>query len=429
MKHILNKHFDVIIVGTGPGGATVARELTKNKKKVLMIEWGDSIPIKGSSLQLAKLFSIPGRGILFTPDMLAIVRGITVGGSSVFYYATATNPPLNMLNSHGICIAEEIDEIRQEIPIAPLSDELMGPMAKRIMDSAKALGYEWNKLPKFIHQDKCKPNCGKCTLGCPYGAKWNARLLVEEAVQNGSDLLTGAKVSKVLISNNKAVGVAFNHKGKEYKAYAPKVVVSAGGIGSPTILRASGIKEAGYDFFFDPVICVMGSVRDIRGGKEVPMAAGYQFLEDGYTMTDLALPPALYSLFTCQVMRFDRLFSHAQTLQIMVKAKDSLGGRLTDSGKVRKKLTGADRKKLLHGYERAKKILKHAGAKHIYKSWYIAAHPGGTVKINHLLDTNLETEYENLYVCDCSVIPEEWGFPPTFTLLCMAKRLSKHLLL
>ena len=30
------KHYDYIIVGTGPGGATVARELAKTKKAVVM---------------------------------------------------------------------------------------------------------------------------------------------------------------------------------------------------------------------------------------------------------------------------------------------------------------------------------------------------------------------------------------------------------
>ena len=141
----------------------------------------------------------------------------------------------------------------------------------------------------------------------------------------------------------------------------------------------------------------------------------------------MTLPNTLYMAFTAEVFRMHKLFSHAHTLQIMIKAKDSLGGRLTDRGGVRKNLAQSDKRKLLHGYERAKGILKHAGAKGIYKSWYIAAHPGGTVKINELIDSNLMTEYDNLYVCDCSVIPEAWGLPPTLTLIGLGKRLAKHL--
>ena len=63
----------------------------------------------------------------------------------------------------------------------------------------------------------------------------------------------------------------------------------------------------------------------------------------------------------------------------------------------------------LKGYERAKAILENAGAKDVYKSWYLAANPGATVKVGDLVDANLETELQNLYACDCSVIPEAWG--------------------
>jgi choline dehydrogenase-like flavoprotein len=49
------------------------------------------------------------------------------------------------------------------------------------------------------------------------------------------------------------------------------------------------------------------------------------------------------------------------------------------------------------------------------------------VKVGDLLDSDLKTEYDNLYVCDCSVIPEAWGLPPTLTIIGLGKRLAKHL--
>ena len=45
-----------------------------------------------------------------------------------------------------------------------------------------------------------------------------------------------------------------------------------------------------------------------------------------------------------------------------------------------------------------------------------------------MVDSNLRTEYNNLYVCDCSVIPEPWGLPPTSTIIALGKRLAKYLL-
>ena len=109
------------------------------------------------------------------------------------------------------------------------------------------------------------------------------------------------------------------------------------------------------------------------------------------------------------------------------KRNDKLGGCLTDQGGIRKRLSEIDKVKLFKGYARAREILAHAGARHIHRSWYLAAHPGGTVKINDLVDSDLQTTIENLYVCDCSVVPAAWGLPPSFTLIALGKRLAKHL--
>jgi choline dehydrogenase-like flavoprotein len=74
-----------------------------------------------------------------------------------------------------------------------------------------------------------------------------------------------ARVTRVIVENGNAVGVEYRRKGEIQRVYADTVVLSAGGIGSPLILRASGIKDAGYDFFFDPLITVMGAVDDVVG--------------------------------------------------------------------------------------------------------------------------------------------------------------------
>ncbi|MCP4751338.1 MAG: GMC family oxidoreductase, partial [Proteobacteria bacterium] len=202
------KEYDAIVVGSGPGGATVAKELTQHGKKVLILEWGNNAPLKGTLLQAARMIGIPGRNLLFTnrKKKEVLMRGTTTGGSSVFYCGTAFDPPYEMLESHGVDIRNEIEELKNEIPIAPLSDELMGPMGLKMMASAQDLGYDWQKINKFIFQDKCKPDCWRCAYGCPYDAKWTARNFVEEAVKNGATLVNGAKVKSVLIEGNKAVG-------------------------------------------------------------------------------------------------------------------------------------------------------------------------------------------------------------------------------
>ncbi|MBU2488016.1 MAG: GMC family oxidoreductase N-terminal domain-containing protein [Proteobacteria bacterium] len=419
--------YDAIVAGSGPGGATVARELSRRGMKVLILEWGGGEPLTGSLKQAATMVGVPGQSLLFTAQGLSMARGITVGGSSVIYCGTAFEPPHEMLASYGMDIRKEVAEVRAELPIGPLSDGLMGPQQTRIMESAQDLGYAWNKIDKYLYQDKCLGGCDRCFLGCPHRAKWTARNWVEEACENGATLITRARVKRVILENGKAVGVTYSQWGREHKALAPLTIISAGGIGTPVILRNTGLKRAGYDFFFDPLITVFGAADDLSGRGEVPMAAGVHLPGDGYMMTDMTVHHSLYEAFSAQVGRVDRLFAHKRTMAIMIKAKDSLGGHLTDSGGVRKNLAKSDAKKLAHGYERARKILANAGAKNIYKSWYIAAHPGGTAKVNELVDKNLKTEIDNLYVCDCSVIPEAWGLPPTLTLLGLGKRLAAHL--
>ena len=422
------KEKDVIVVGSGPGGATVAKELSQRNKKVLILEWGDNTPLTGSFWQGIRTLLLPGRSMLFTRQMLGLVRGITTGGSTIHYYATSFPVPFEMLKSYGIDISDEVKELREELPVAPLKDEMVGPMSERLMNSAQDLGYNWKKLNKFMYQDKWKPEYKFGHYGDPHRVKWSARMYVEEAVANGAKLINGAKVKRLLFEGNKATGVEFTKGLKKYEAFAPKVIISAGGIGTPVILRASGIKRAGYNFFFDPLIGVRGTIKDIDvPTSEIPMTAGVHIEDEGYMMTDMAHPFVTTAMFAVGVFRFHKMFSRRNTLQIMVKAKDELGGKLTDNGGVLKILDKNEKQKLRRGYERAKEILKNAGAKGIFKTQYLAAHPGGTVKVGDLVDSNLMTKYDNLFVCDCSVIPEAWGIPPTTTIIGFGKRLAKYL--
>ena len=419
--------YDAIVAGTGPGGATTARELARRGKKALMLEWGPGDPIRGSALQAAARLGRPGQSLLMTYNALALVRGVIVGGSSIFYYETAFDPPQDLLAKYGIDIREEVAEAKAELPIAPLEDRLLGPTARRLMNAGQALGLAWEKLPKYIYQEKCRPDCWRCNYGCPFEAKWTARNFVEEATALGSDLIDRARVTRVLLEGRRAIGVEYERRGQVKSVFAPQVIVAAGGIGTPVILRASGLDGAGRDFFFDPLIAVMGEVNQNLGGREIPMSAGLHMKDDGFMITDMTVPKLLYQAFTAGALRPDRLDVHNRTLTVMIKAEDALGGRLTKSGGVRKKLSPDDYDKLHRGYRLAKRVLKRAGAKNIFKSWYLASHPGGTAKINDIVDPNLQTEYEGLSVCDCSVIPESWGRPPTLTLISLGKRLAKRL--
>ncbi len=428
MPNADERQYDVIVVGTGPGGGTVAKELSQQGKSVLILEWGPNLKLKGSLSQYVRHGASPPHALLLTNEGLGIVRGILTGGSSIFYYGTCFEAPANLLKSHGVDITAEMEETRNELPIGPLKDDMMTPMASRIMQSAQELGYDWQKLDKFMYQDRWQPGMKFGYYGDPHDVKWSSKMYVEQAVSNGATLLNHAKVDKVITEDGTATGVEYANKGKRHKAFATRIVISAGGIGSPVILRNSGIEEAGYDFFFDPLVTACGTVTDIRAAEEIPMSAGIHMREEGYVMTDMAVPPVLDALFSMSVLRVHKIFSQSRMLRIMIKIRDDLAGSITGNERVKKSLTEEDKKKLRSGYARAKEILQNAGARDVFKTWTLAAHPGGSVKIGHILDSNLKVnQYDGLYVCDCSVIPEPWGLPPMFSLICLGKRLAKHL--
>ena len=427
MTEALSPSYDAIIVGSGPGGATVARQLARRGWRVLVLEQGSAAPLAGTLKQVASIAAVPGKGMFIGRDASLLVQGVAAGGSSTINFATAANPPLAMFAAHGIDLVPALNQLRAELPIGPLPDALVGPMAARIMQAARSLGIDWQKLDKMIRPSTCRSGCWRCAYGCPFGAKWSARDFLDDAGRHGAQLFDRARVERVLFEDGRASGVEFERGGQLQVASAPVVVLAGGGVGSPRLLHASGLRGRTSSFFSDPVIAVMGSVGDIDGGAEVPMAAGVRFDALGITLADMTLPKPMYQGFTAQAGRFDRLFAHRRTLSIMVKIRDEIGGAVGPRW-AGKPLQAPDRQKLDQGVGMARDILAAAGATHVFESRHFAAHPGGSVRIGDGVDSDLQAVgAANLFVCDASVIPQAWGLPPTLTLLCLGTRLGEHL--
>ena len=418
--------FDAIVVGTGPGGASVARELARAGRRVLILEQGGAAPLTGTLKQMAAMAAVPGRAAFIHRDASLLVGGATLGGSSALNFATAAPPPRALFEAFGIDLAPALAALRAELPMAPLPDSLVGPLATRIAQAARAIGLDWRKLDKMIRPALCRSGCWRCAYGCPFGAKWSAREFVDEAVRHGAQLQAHSRVTRVLLQDGRAAGVEVMHERRPQTVQAPLVVLAGGGVGSPRILHASGLAPRHAPFFSDPVVAVMGTVDDVDGGAEVPMAAGMHDAQAGVALADLTLPRPMYQAFAAQVGRVDRLFAHRRTLSIMVKIRDDIGGRIGPRW-ADKRLTDADRARLRQGEEMARAILAQAGAHHVFRSWHFAAHPGGSVRIGAGVDADLQTSARGLFVCDASVIPGPWGLPPTLSLLCLGKRLGHYI--
>ncbi|MGE0300843.1 FAD-dependent oxidoreductase [Pseudonocardia sp.] len=415
--------YDCVVVGSGPGGATVARELARGGARVLVVERGSADPPSGRAGQMLRELFVPRRSAHLTGSVL-VLGAATLGGSSMYFFGTAWEPPHDVLAPHGLDLRADADALRTELGPAPLPRELLGPRARIVADAAGSIGLEWAALPKFVDQDRLRRD----GLGAYRAARWTAREFVADAVAAGARVATGATVRRVLVSGGTATGVEVAAGSRRVQVRADLVVLAAGGLGSPMLLRTAGIAEAGRDFFYDPVLAVTGSVAGLDAGPEPPMLGAVDRLCDGYLLTDLCRPRWLHNAFTVAAGRPDRVFAYRSSVTVMVKARDLLSGRLTARGGVAKPLIGPDRAVLARGAAQAREILRAAGARAVHQAGYVAVHPGGTAKVGDVVDTDLRTSVPGLYVCDASVIPVAWGMPPTFTVMALGRRLGRHLL-
>lgn len=430
----MEKKKDVIVVGSGAGGATVARELAMHGKSVSILEWGKDNPPNGhfgaSPFSFFGGMKYKSKAFLKTASepYMKIIRCITLGGGTLAYGGVAWDPPYDLFRKYGINLEKEVEEIKKEIIIKPLEDHQMGPAAKLIRKSALELGIEWHKIDRFF----CSPEKFKQTsylFGDKTGARWDARKWVMDAVNKGATLYCGTFCEEILIDKGKAVGVVASKNGREIKLMADDIVVAAGGIGSPEILGKSNIKEAGTGLFVEPYVVAIGYLEHNLSGVEVTRQAGVFLKENGVAMGDSSLSLQPYIKLLSNNHKMNKLLKWKQALSILVEIDDELGGRIDAEEKIVKPLSEKDMQKLTEGKEFARKILENAGAKDIWFTEISGVHPGGTCKIGKVVDANLQTSINNLYVCDASVIPESMAIPPVLTILALGKRLAKYLIL
>jgi choline dehydrogenase-like flavoprotein len=425
---------DVIVVGSGPGGATVSRQLARDGKRVLLLERGiDHRPRPYFGTYLGALIYSDRMSLLFTREGLNIIRPLMVGGATTMFCGCAAPPPAWLKGRYGVDIDTEVSETFEELSIAPLPPELRGEASTRVAHAAQALGYEWEPQLKFVSPARAETfDCGaKCMLGCRCGAKWTAAEYVDEAVAFGAELLTSARVDAVLRDNGRVAGVKGQLGRKPFTAHAGTVVLAAGGIGTPRILQTSGFREAGVGMAMDATVMVYGFVEDRGTGNDPPMTWSWENQTDGYMLSTLTDPWLLYPLinslkgpkYPLSWPRWNNI------LGVMIKLRDEVSGGVYPDGTISKPLTVNDRVRLGLAEQVCRRILTETGAEpeSIYMTPLRGTHPSGTVRIGIMLDENLQSEVQGLYVCDASVFPEALGRPTVLTIIGLAKRLAKHL--
>jgi choline dehydrogenase-like flavoprotein len=418
------EQYDVIIVGTGAGGAALAQRLGTRGLKVLMLEAGTTASTLGTfkeALQFYdanKVTQYPAT----TQEGILLWRTLMTGGSTMTALGNMLPSMITELKRFGIDITDEIHAFLAEIDTAPLSDTLLSPGARAIMAAGERLGMPFQPMPKAIAAEKCNA-CGRCPFGCALEARWTASVLLEQAQVSGVEVHHNTQVQWVLIDNNRAVGVRAVSGRQQIEYRAERVILSAGGIGTPILLQKSGIDEAGKHLFLDVFVTVVGETDEINQLHEPSMAlVNDQFhANDGFILSPYI--PVHPKVAFAEFGPAGLLRRRSHMLGLMAKTKDDLVGWVDAAGKVSKTLTDDDQTRLQKGIQFAKQILIEAGAKpaSLLVSKPQGAHPGGTAAIGQVVDHGLQTRVENLFVCDASVLPEAPGLPPIAAIVALAR--------
>ncbi len=430
-----HRRSEVVVVGSGPGGATVARQLARAGRRVLLLERGRdwrASPLYGTYPGV--LLYADRQALLFTREGLNIVRPLMVGGATSMYCGCSSPPGTWWRERWGIELDAYARETAEELGIAPLPPELRGVASTRIAEAGQALGMDWRPQDKFMSPARARPrfDCGAtCMLGCRCGAKWSAGEYVDDAVAAGAELITRARVDRVLSEDGRVRGVSGRVGRSPLEVEAETVVVAAGGIGTPVLLRSSGLEGAGRGMAMDTTTMVYGLSRERGIGQDPPMTWSAPDDDLGVLYSTLIDPWLMYPIIMAiKGPRYAFTWPRwSRTLGVMIKVTDELSGEVSGEGRISKGMTPGDRERLRAAEEVAGRILRQAGCRpdSILTTPLRGTHPSATVRIGELLTRDLETEIAGLYVCDASVFPRALGRPTVLTIISLAKRLAAKL--
>lgn len=429
---MLKMSTEYLVVGSGAGGGTVARELALRGGEVTVLEMGRDISWVGN--HVFAITVLDHHGFLTSEEGMGVARALVTGGSTVVTCGTSARPPAGVFEKHGMDLDAYFDEGEKDLRVTTLPDETIGEATMHLMDVGNSLGMDWVKLQKFIDPVKCEPRFCNCMLGCPKEAKWTSREYLDEAKGLGTRVMPSVKVDEVLVSGGEAVGVrGWSRESGDIEVEAGTVILAAGGMGTPVILQNSGVHDAGQGFFCDPLVFTIGFHPALKAGFEPPMTVGtFDYWDsDGFLLSPVLDPWGSFGLemMKAKPSMLPKWPFFNRAMGIMTKGKDELAGRINADGTFSKHLTHKDRAVLDKGISISRKVLVEAGcpADSVWVTKVRGAHPGGTCRIGEVVDADLATSIKNLYVCDASVIPGSLAAPVVLTLVALGKRLAEAL--
>jgi hypothetical protein len=419
-----------IVVGSGAGGATIAKEL-QGKFQVTVLEAGGQF--RPFSRDLKPIETIKKTHLLFDereiswlfPNMkvhhasrgMVLVNGLGYGGTTTLSAGNAIRCDQD-LKAVGIDLDQEFEELYKEIPVSIDHKKHWHTLTREVFGICQNMNLQPHPTPKMVRFNQCI-GCGRCVLGCQRQAKWDSRIFLENAVEKGAKLVSNCIVKKVIIENGRVTGVIAGNQIFTKFYQADLVVLAAGGLKTPVILKQSGIACLS-NLFVDPVLCVATRWNDSLQNRELPMPFVVQ--QKHYIISPYF---DFLSFFFNQRWKYPA----GDIFSLMIKLADSNVGNVTRK-RISKQLSDEDKIHLREALNLCSEIFSKLGIKreNLFLGTVNAGHPGGMFSLTEKENDTLHNESlpPNLYVADASLLPKSLGNPAILTIAALAKKISKY---
>jgi choline dehydrogenase-like flavoprotein len=246
---------DAVVIGSGAGGAFAARALARAGLDTVIVEEGERWTVGRLRAahpldRFAAIYRDGGTTMAFGKPPIALPLGRAVGGTTVINSGTCFRPPASVARAwherHGLELADperlepRLADVEEAIGVAPAPMEVLGRNGELSLAGAAALG--WQAAPLRRNAPGCRGAC-QCAIGCPNNAKGGVHLnALPQACEAGARIVSGLHARRVLTEGGRATGVeARRSDGVAVRISAPIVLVAAGAIPTPPLLRRSGL--------------------------------------------------------------------------------------------------------------------------------------------------------------------------------------------
>ncbi|MBI1746458.1 MAG: GMC family oxidoreductase [Acidobacteria bacterium] len=402
---------DVCIIGSGAGGAVMAKELAEKGHTVVVLEEGGNFVTadfnRNGVDMIRKLYR--AKGLIFTRGLphIALPLGRCVGGTTTINSGTCFRTPDGVLNnweaSHQVKDCSPVtmrpyfERVEQALNVQEVSPEQMGRYAAIIRRGADRLGYEVKPLRRNVRG--CQGS-GVCAFGCPIGAKQSMNVsYLPRACQSGARIYANCQATEILTELMKSPstrhrrraacgvsGIVLNPQNESATfnivVRAKVVVVAAGAVHTPALLLKNRLcldsGQVGKNLRIHPTARITALFDEpIEGWNEVPQSCYIdRFAAEGITLEGMFVPPEIAAF------GLPHFGEPHKSLMKHYRNMASFGVRVSDSsaGDVRLGLGGSpnihyplnrdDAQKLIKGIAITAEIFLAAGAKKIFTPVY-----------------------------------------------------------